>query len=74
MVSGGDLKRGLDGSYLVCGKTDNGRRVLFDFEFRFLAAVKYDWKLFQKQYEEKGINSLEELKEYYNQGNFANNT
>lgn len=69
-VSGGYLERGEDGSYWVFGKADNGRNVRLDFGVRFLWAVEYDWELFQKQYEEKGIKSLEALVEYYAYGNF----
>lgn len=64
-VSGGYLDQLEDGSYLVFGKADNGRNVMFNFGFEFLWAVEYDWEQFQQQYEEKGINSLDVLMKYY---------
>ncbi|MDQ5983050.1 MAG: hypothetical protein RUMPE_00048 [Eubacteriales bacterium SKADARSKE-1] len=70
MVSGGDLSRGGDGSYILCGRDDKNRKRWLEFGHDFYGAVEYDWKWFKRQYIEKKINSLQDLEKYYNYGNF----
>lgn len=65
LVSGGILFKGSDGSYLVCGISDEGRHVYL-IKSDFDSAVDCDWNLFKERYRmEKRINSIEELMEHY---------
>lgn len=65
VVSGGILFQGSDGSYLVCGISDEGRHVHF-IKSDFDSAVDCDWNLFKERYmSEKRINSIEELMKHY---------
>ncbi|MDQ5983051.1 MAG: hypothetical protein RUMPE_00049 [Eubacteriales bacterium SKADARSKE-1] len=70
MVLGGDLFRRGDGSYVICGRDDKNRNRGIEFGNDFYEAIGYDWKWFEKQYQERGIFSLQELEKYYNYGNF----
>ncbi|MDQ5983052.1 MAG: hypothetical protein RUMPE_00050 [Eubacteriales bacterium SKADARSKE-1] len=69
-ILGGYICRGKNGSYNVVGKDDNGNNVTFIFGDKFHLALECDWEWFKKQYNEKGIFSLQELEEYYNYGCF----
>lgn len=73
MVSGGLLRRGTDGSYVVYGESDGGKQIELVFaggKKSFILAVRQDWRLFHEQYDAKGIHTPEDLIRHYNYGDF----
>lgn len=69
MVSGGFLKREKNGYYKVIGRSDVGFEMAMNFK-NFYEAIEEDWFWFKKQYKKIGIKDEEELKFYYNFGDF----
>ncbi|MDQ5983054.1 MAG: hypothetical protein RUMPE_00052 [Eubacteriales bacterium SKADARSKE-1] len=70
LVTGGFLLRDKDGSYIVVGESDVGFEMQMNLKKDFDSAVAEDWSWFKKQYKERNIKTLEELRKYYNYGNF----